>query len=121
MHPPLISIVDDDEAVRRALGSLVRSMGYRAVVFSSAESFLASDEALSCQCIITDVQMPGLTGLALKQRLDARACRTPVIMITARKESAIEDDARKSGAVCLLRKPFDSSTLMSCLRTALEA
>lgn len=117
---PLISIIDDDEAVRRALVSLVRSLGYRTDSFASAEEFLASESALSSQCIITDIQMPGLTGVGLKRRLDDQACTTPVIMITARNGSHLDDEVRRSGALCLVRKPFEASALVACIQRALS-
>ncbi len=106
MSTPLISIIDDDDAVRRALTSLVRSLGYQTDSFSSAEAVLASYSALSSQCIITDIQMLGLTGLGLKRRLDEQACRTPVIMITARKGSQVDDDVRGSGPLGCIRNPL---------------
>jgi FixJ family two-component response regulator len=116
---PLISIVDDDEAICRALRALVQSLGYRAVTYGSADAFLASKIAPSSQCIITDMQMPGLSGLDLKRRLNEEGCETPVIMITARLEAYLDAEARKIGAICLLRKPFEATALISCLERAL--
>jgi FixJ family two-component response regulator len=120
LDDPVISIIDDDEAARSAVAALVRASGYQTLTYESAESFLASP-GLSCSsCIITDVQMPGLTGIELKHRLDAAACRTPVIMITARVEERLHAQARDSGAFGFLRKPFKASVLMDCVRRALS-
>ena len=119
LDEPLITIVDDDEAICRALQALVQSLGYRAGIYTSADAFLASKIASSSQCIITDVQMPGLSGLDLKRRLNEEGCETPVIMITARMEAHLDADARKIGAICLLHKPFEATALISCLERAL--
>jgi FixJ family two-component response regulator len=118
---PLIAIVEDDESLRESLVGLVRSLGYRASSFASADLFLAAGEEAACDCIITDIQMPGTSGIELKQRLVAEGCDAPVIMITARTETALHDRARASGAVCLLQKPFAAEALISCLETALAA
>jgi FixJ family two-component response regulator len=102
------------------VAALVCASGYQALVYDSAESFLASPARTQSSCIITDIQMPGLTGIELKQRLDAIASNTPVIMITARVEERIHLQARNSGAFCFLRKPFKASALMDCVRRALS-
>jgi FixJ family two-component response regulator len=119
LDQPLISIVDDDEAVCQALRELVQALGYRAETYRSADTFLASKTASSSQCIITDMQMPGLSGLDLKRRLDEEACETPVIMITARLEEHLDADVLKIGVICLLRKPFEVDALILCLERAL--
>lgn len=119
MAQPLISIIDDDLAVRKALGSLVRSVGYQTEVFCSAEDFLASRVVGLTDCLITDIQMPGLTGIELKKILDDSDVEVPVIMITAHQEANIDEIVRKCGARCLLRKPFDAETLISCIARAL--
>ena len=119
MNDPVISIIDDDEATRSAVSALIRASGYNAVAYDSAENFLASAASSNSDCIITDIQMPGLTGIQLKQRLEAGACATPVIMITARMEERLLAQARASGAFCLLRKPFKASALIDCVRRAL--
>ena len=99
-----------------AVPELMRASGYSPVAYDFAENFLASDASGSSDCIITDIQMPGLTGIELKQRLEAGACATPVIMITARREERLLAQARASGAFCLLRKPFKASALIDCVR-----
>jgi FixJ family two-component response regulator len=119
--PPLISIIDDDASLRRAIMSFVRSAGFEVSGHASAEAFLSSDEPGQSACIITDIQMPGMSGLELKAELDSRIVETPVIMITARSETPLLAAARASGAACLLRKPFAAKTLMDCLDRALAA
>ena len=120
LNDAVISIIDDDEAARSAVAALVRASGYQAMAYDSAESFLASSALARSSCIITDLQMPGLTGIELKQRLNAAACHTPVIMITARVEERLHAQARESGAFGFLRKPFKASALMDCVRRALS-
>lgn len=115
----LISIIDDDESLRAALVGLVRSLGYRASGFASAEDFLAADQAGASGAIVTDIQMPGLSGIELKERLTADGCAAPVIMITARSEPGLQERAFASGALCVLKKPFAAEALIDCLERAL--
>jgi FixJ family two-component response regulator len=116
---PLISIIDDDEELRAALVALVRSLGYRGGGFASADAFLASDSVGESACIITDIQMPGLSGIDLKHRMSVDGRAAPVIIITARTEPALLDKARASGAACVLQKPFAAEALIQCLERAL--
>src|SRR5215470_4185608 len=117
---PLISIIDDDDSMRSAVVALVRSAGYDARGFASAEEFLASGEVKSSACIITDIQMPGMSGIELKQHLMASQNAVPVIMITARHDPDLEGKARACGAACFLRKPFDADLLIGCVESALK-
>jgi FixJ family two-component response regulator len=116
----LISIIDDDESMLSALVSLVRSAGYDARGFTSAGEFLGCGMDPNLACIITDMQMPGMSGIELKQQLTARQFSTPVIMITAHHEPGLEERALASGAVCFLRKPFMGDTLIVCIERALK-
>jgi FixJ family two-component response regulator len=116
----LISVVDDDDSFRTALIELLRSLGYGARGFTSAEEFIAADGEASSDCIITDIHMPGMSGFDLKRLLAARGSTKPVIMITARVEKSLEARAATSGAVCLLTKPFEMDTLTGCLDRALQ-
>ena len=79
----MISIIDDDRSVREAVKSLIRSLGYEAVTFASAEEYLGADGARDSECIITDVQMPGMTGTDLQDRLIADGFRKPIILMSA--------------------------------------
>jgi FixJ family two-component response regulator len=103
-----------------ALVSLVRSAGYDARGFTSAEEFLGGGMAPSPACIVTDVQMPGMSGIELKQHLSAGQLSMPVIMITARHEPGLQERALASGAVCFLLKPFEGDTLIGCIERALK-
>jgi FixJ family two-component response regulator len=114
----LISVVDDDESMLDALGGLLRLLGFDVETFKSSEEFIQSGFAHSPSVILTDIHMPGLSGIDLKRWLDEQACPTPVIMITARSDPRLQEQALASGAVCLLRKPFDAEALMSCLKRA---
>jgi FixJ family two-component response regulator len=117
---PVISIIDDDESVRGATRSLVRSLGFTAQTFASAEDFLQSPRVNDSSCVITDVQMPGLSGVELQSRLLAQGCRIPIIFITAFPDENVEARAMKAGAICFLSKPFDGSTLIKYLDVALK-
>lgn len=116
-NPPLIAIIEDDDSLREAVAGLVESMGHAAVAFASAEAFLDAD--VTPTCIVTDITLPGISGIELKQALDAAGRTTPVIMITARPEEAVLERARASGALCVLRKPFTPAALVDCLDRAL--
>lgn len=118
---PWIAIIDDDESMRKALMALVRSAGFQGHDFSSAVAFLASGTVQSVACIVTDIQMPGMTGIELKERLTASQLPVPVIMITARHDSSLEEAAKASGAACFLRKPFEADTLIRCIEDALKS
>ena len=117
---PLISIVDDDNVVRRALESLVMSLGFRACAFPSAEAFLQSAQLAETSCLISDVQMPGISGVQLQNRLADLGLSIPTIFITAYPDDSVRARVLGSGAVCFLLKPFDSQSLIECLDDALD-
>lgn len=117
---PLISIVEDDDSLRQAVVGLVRSFGYRAEGYESAEAFLAAGAAEGSDCIVSDIQMPGLSGTELAERLKADGCTAPIVIVTARTEAALHDRARASGVVCVLRKPFTAEALIDCVERALK-
>jgi FixJ family two-component response regulator len=114
----LISIIDDDQSMLEALGGLLRLCGYDVRTYASGEEFIKSGLCHSPKCIVTDIHMPGLSGIDLKRWLDGQCCSTPVIMITARSDTHLHEQALASGAICLLRKPFGAEALMDCLRRA---
>ena len=116
----LVSVVEDDDSLRDALVGLLRSLGYAARGFGSAEAFLSVGDG-RCACIITDVRMPGMSGIEMTRRLRKLGYAAPVIMITARTEPAVDLQAAECGVVCLLRKPFDVAALTDCLERALAA
>jgi len=116
---PVISIIDDDPSVRQATDGLVRSLGYRSLTFASAEDFLESDHIEDTSCVITDVQMPGLSGVELQSVLNERGSRVPMIFITAFPEDRIRRCVLEAGAIAFLSKPFEESVLIERLEAAL--
>jgi FixJ family two-component response regulator len=116
----MISIIDDDPSVREATDELMTSLGYRAATFASAEDFLQSDRMNDTSCLITDVQMPGLSGIELQNVLIARGNTTPMIFVTAFPEERIRKRALESGAIGFLSKPFDEERLIAYIQAALQ-
>src|SRR5262245_46830741 len=117
---PMISIVDDDVSAREAIQGLVRSVGYAAATFASVEEFLNSGRVHATSCLISDVQMPGLSGIDLQQRLLSQGLQLPVIFVTAFPDERARQHALDAGAVDFLRKPLIDEQLISCLDTALK-
>lgn len=117
---PLISIVDDDAPVREALQRMLRSYGFATAVFGSAEQFLDSGPPGQTSCLILDVRMPGMNGIALHQHLVAEGCRIPTILITACPTSGERERAIAIGVVSYLAKPFNERVLLESVRDALQ-
>jgi FixJ family two-component response regulator len=115
----LISIVDDDESVREATKTLLRSLGYGAAAFASAEDFLQSGQVNDTSCLITDVEMPGLSGVELQNRLIAQGSHMPMIFVTACTEEKTRARALQSGAIGFLTKPFKEESLIKYIHAAL--
>jgi FixJ family two-component response regulator len=116
---PVISVVDDDESVRQSLGGLMRSVGFRVKVFSSAEEFLNSGNPRDTGCLILDVRMPGMDGFELQRRLEANQYEIPVIFITAHGDEEMRRRALLAGAVDYLLKPFTEEALLNAVQAAL--
>jgi FixJ family two-component response regulator len=116
-----ISIIDDDESVRSSIEDLVSSLGYVAHVFGSAEQFLNSPDHDETACLITDLQMPGMSGQDLQRRLLAEGCHVPIIFITAFPENHIRDSVLAKGALAFLEKPFDCGRLVTLIRRAMTS
>lgn len=116
---PVVCVVDDDGAVRSATQALLRSLGYRALAFASAEAFLNSPEIDVTDCLILDVQMPGMSGIDLQRVLSHQNRKLPIIFITAYPEEHLRTQALAEGAVCFLPKPCDVDRIAQCLETAL--
>jgi FixJ family two-component response regulator len=113
---PLIAIIDDDESMREAIKGLVRSLGYRA---DAVGEFLGSRLVRRTSCVIADMQMPGMTGLELYQRLSTSANPVPTILITAYPDDSVRERALSAGVVGYLSKPFEENDLLACIRSAL--
>lgn len=116
-----ISIVDDDTSCRTALGSLVRSIGYTPSLFSCAEDFLASSEINDTDCLISDVQMPGIDGLDLQGILARDGRKIPIIFITAFPEESVRARAVTAGAVYFLAKPYNAQAIINCIEQIVKS
>ncbi|HXG64421.1 MAG TPA: response regulator [Blastocatellia bacterium] len=116
---PVISIVDDDESVREAIESLIKSVGLNAQVFASAEEFLNSNHIEDTSCLILDMRMPGMSGLELQRRLAAGDYGIPIIFISAHSDDKIRAQALGAGAVDFLFKPFTEEALVYTVQAAL--
>jgi FixJ family two-component response regulator len=116
----LVAIVDDDVSVRGTLQELLRSAGFSSRAFESAEDFLGSGHQQETACLITDIRMPGMSGLELQARLNAEHCKIPTIFITAHGDEGMRFQALRAGAVEFLPKPFDDEILVESVRAALD-
>ena len=116
----VVSIVDDDVSVRRSTRRLLRSSGFRAEAFASAEEFLDSESAGATACLILDLRMPGMNGLELQRRLAQNGNPLPVIFLSAHASEEDERSALRAGAVRFLRKPISKEALLSAIRDALK-
>lgn len=117
---PLISIVDDDDALRSSLENLIRSVGWRAQSFSSAEAFLRSNKANETGCLILDMRMPGMSGLELQSQMAVNNSHLPIIFITAHEDYDQKAKALQAGAVAFLYKPFYQEELLNAIDAALK-
>ncbi|WP_342724678.1 response regulator [Bradyrhizobium sp. B097] len=115
-----IAVIDDDESFRAALVESLASLGYGADGYASAEDYIGSIGGKSFNCVVTDIHMPGMSGLDLMQRLAAQGSTTPVVLITARSDTNLAAKAAAAGAACLLRKPFEINDLIDCIEGAVK-
>ena len=116
---PVIAVVDDDESFRKAITGFIRSLGYSAATFASAEAFLEANSVTRVDCLITDVQMEGMTGIELQGQLIAQGEQLPIIFVTAFPQMKTREEALARGAIGFLNKPFTDENLVSCLNAAL--
>jgi FixJ family two-component response regulator len=112
-----IAIIDDAASVRRAVDSLLRSLGFAVVSFASAEEFLAAPASNEVACVVTDVEMPGMSGIELYELLRARQSTVPIIFITANSEQKVKQRLGKD--TCVLCKPFEVTDLANCIQQAI--
>jgi FixJ family two-component response regulator len=117
---PLVSIVDDDVWARAGISELVQSLGYRASTFESGRDFLESGCVEGSTCVITDLQMPEMSGLELQRQLRVLGYSVPIIFITAFPSEAHRAQALNAGAIGFLTKPFDERSLIECLSLAIS-
>ena len=120
VQPALVAIVDDDESVRDAVGSLFRSMGFRTQPFAGGKEFLAAPNLREFSCLILDVQMPGMDGLELQLRLAAASHPIPIIFVTAYADEKARARALRGGAVSFLAKPFSEDALLEAVQSAID-
>jgi len=116
----VVSIVDDDISVRRSTQRLLRSSGFRAEAFASAEEFLDSKSRAETACLILDLRMPGMNGLELQRRLSQNGHRVPIIFLSAQASEEDERSALSAGAIHFLRKPISKEALLNAIRDAVE-
>lgn len=114
----MISILDDDKSVRESANSLIRSLGYATATFASGEEFLESGCLSDTECLVTDVRMPGMSGVDLQSRLIENGNRTPIIFVTATPDERTRERALSAGALGFLTKPFSVESLITCLDRA---
>jgi len=116
----VVAIVDDDEFVRNALQGMINEVGFQALTFASAEEFLNSGEPQHTACLITDIRMPGMSGLELQSKLNKDRYRIPIIFITAHGDEDLRMRALRAGAVEFLTKPVAGESLIKRVRAALD-
>jgi FixJ family two-component response regulator len=112
----LVSIVEDDELVRESIANLIRSIGWEVLSFDSAEAFLHSGAAYRTQCLISDVTMPGMSGIAMHAQLISMGCAPPTIFITGYPSTHDETTALTNGALAYLPKPVDSNVILALVQ-----
>jgi two-component system response regulator FixJ len=117
---PVIYVIDDDEAVRQSLEFLLKTAGIKVRGFESAGEFLDILPQVDCGCVVTDVRMPGITGIELLRRVKESSADLPVIVITGHGDISLAVEAMKIGAVDFLEKPFDDDQLIAAVRSALS-
>ncbi len=118
-NPPVVAVVDDDEDIRDALSDLLLVMGYSCQAFDRAETFLAAHAPDRFDCLITDIRMPGMSGLDLLQHLEAAGSTMPVIVVTSMTDPVTRSRALASGAHAYLTKPVTDDVLLQSLRSAM--
>lgn len=116
---PLIAIVDDDDALRNSLDNLLRSVGFRVYGFASAEAFLQAQPAPETACLLLDMRLPGMNGLALQRQLVAAHGSLPIIFVTAYADDDVRARALAAGAVAFLSKPCREEELLQAIEAAL--
>jgi FixJ family two-component response regulator len=116
----IVSVVDDNESLRRSLRNLLRSFGFRVETFASAEAFLESIHHEQTRCLVLDLRMPGMNGLELLSYLSSTGSRIPAVILTAHGDAEARQRSLESGAVAFLSKPFSGKALLDAVRTALD-
>jgi FixJ family two-component response regulator len=121
MREQLVAVIEDDDSYRGAVQRLLHTAGLSVQSFDSAEAFLNSGRQHATGCIVTDIRMPGMSGLELQSKLNSEHCSIPTIFITAHGDEKLRLQAMRGGAVKFLVKPFDGETLLEAVRVALNS
>jgi FixJ family two-component response regulator len=116
----MVAVVEDDDSYRVAVQRLLKSAGFSVQSFATAEDFLRSGRQHETGCLISDIRMPGMSGLDLQARLNADHCLIPTIFITAHGDEDMRLQAMRGGAVKFMVKPFDGEILLESVRAAFE-
>jgi FixJ family two-component response regulator len=116
----IIAIVDDDEPLREALGSVMKAAGFSPRTFASAEEFLACDDCDDTACLILDVRLPGMSGIELQKQLSRTNSRLPIVFVTAHGDASLRDSLTRAGAAAFFYKPVRSDALLKEIRRALK-
>jgi FixJ family two-component response regulator len=117
----VLAVVDDDDRVLESLDDLLSSAGYRVHVYANAEQFLSQRPFQGIDCLVSDIMMPGMSGLELLKVVRAESPNLPVILITARRAEEVVDSAQKLGAAFVFTKPFDAAAVLDAIRAAVAA
>ena len=120
LEGPLVAIVDDDKSIRNATQDLLKAAGFSTVTFEDAESFLGSASRATAACLVSDMRMPGMSGVELYQALLASGHGIPTVIITAHPEDVTQARGRVAGLTCYLIKPFTPDELLECVQEALS-
>ena len=118
---PHVAVIDDDESMREALESLLKSVGFRVAIFASAKEFLNAIEHDVPDCLILDVLMPGMNGLELQKKLNEDSIRIPIVFISAHGEAGEKAQALAAGAIDFLHKPFSEDSLLGAVGAAIKS
>ena len=116
---PLIAVVDDDRSIRNAVQNLLNAAGYATSTFGNATSFLDSSVRARVACLVTDMRMPGMSGLELHEHLSSTGAGIPTVIITAHPQELTRERALEAGVTCFLTKPFAPDDLLECVRHAI--
>jgi two-component system response regulator FixJ len=115
-----VHLVDDDDAIRRSAGFLLKTSGYLVVPYASGDAFLTSAKSAAVGCVLLDIRMPGMDGLEVQQAMNDRGIALPVVMLTGHGDVTLAVRAMKAGAVDFLEKPFEKTALLAAVEKGFD-
>jgi FixJ family two-component response regulator len=121
MHKGIVAVIEDDPSMRRGVERLLAAHGFETESYESAEAFLACVATTQVRCVVLDIHLEGMSGIALRRQLTAAGSPLPVIFMTAVDEAKIEREATEAGCVAYLRKPFPADALVQAVKQAVES